>query len=280
MNPPLLPYSTNSFQDVSKLPSGATPPKGILVEELDQHAASLQSALRDFDTETNTALEADDIIQASKSREHDIMPREELFLISSFLLNFRQAAIQVAGMLEESRLLLEERHQNHNRRRLYAPKIHWSKWLSGGGESGALPTSGRKAARQGRSDDHISDGDASRRQTELAHPSGNDLEQQRQEESSVNIQSTKSQDNCTVKVECCETLPFSLRIRGKAADALEWMQGSEDLLYALRLTFAGFLVIWPALVPSLNSWYSLERGSEYPSKIPYQCLASQFFSLC
>ncbi|MCJ1388853.1 hypothetical protein MMC18_001703 [Xylographa bjoerkii] len=246
--------------DVSKLPSGAKTPSGIILEELDQHTESLQEALRTFDTETTTALEGGAVIQSFESEEHDVLPREELFLISSFLLNFRQAVTQIAGMVEECRLLLEMRHQHHNRRRLYAPKIHWSKWLSGGGESGALPASGRKAARQGTSDDHTSDDVDCVHQTELDRLNGNDLEQQRQKDLPANVQSTSLRNDRAVKVKSFETLPFSLHIRGKAADLLEWMQESEDLLYASKLTFAGFIVIWPALVPSLNSWYSLDRG--------------------
>ena len=53
---------------------------------------------------------------------------------------------------------------------------------------------------------------------------------------------------------------LSLRLRGQAADILEWIQHSEDLLYAMKLGFAVYLVLWPAFVASWNTWYSLNRG--------------------
>ena len=59
-------------------------------------------------------------------------------------------------------------------------------------------------------------------------------------------------------------------IRTKTADIIEWMQNSEDLLYAFKLTLAGVIVIWPALVPDLNLWYSLDRGSKCTLDIPHR----------
>ncbi|MCJ1380942.1 hypothetical protein MMC17_004051 [Xylographa soralifera] len=246
--------------DVSKLPSGAKAPRGMMMEEFDQYSVSLQDAIRTFDTETTTALEGDTAIKASKSKEYDVMPREELFLISSFLLNFRQAATQVAAMLEECRVLVDTRRQLHNRRHLYAPKIYWSKWLSGGGESGALPASGRKAARQGASNDRTSEDGISGRRNELYCPKGDDLEQQMHEGIPFHMQPIPSETHGPSYAKPYEILLFPLRIRAQAADILEWMHNSEDLLYALKLTLAAFIVVWPALVPSLNSWYSLDRG--------------------
>ena len=99
-----------------------------MMEELDQCIMSLREAIRTFDTETTAALEGGAVIHVSKSEEDDIMPRGELFLISSFLLNFRQAATEVATMLEECRVPVETRRRLHNQRHLYAPKIYWSKW--------------------------------------------------------------------------------------------------------------------------------------------------------
>ena len=49
--------------------------------------------------------------------------------------------------------------------------------------------------------------------------------------------------------------------REVTADAIEWIQDSEDFAYAVKLSIGAFLVTWPAFVPSLNSWYSLYRGS-------------------
>lgn len=80
------------MQDVPTLPSGARAPKGILVEELDLHIKLLQDALLQFDVDAVSALEGAATIQEMEGEEPDIMPREEVFLMSSFMLNVRQAA--------------------------------------------------------------------------------------------------------------------------------------------------------------------------------------------
>ena len=48
--------------------------------------------MQTFDTETTSALKRAAIQQELEGYEPDIMPREEIFLLSSFLLNFSQAA--------------------------------------------------------------------------------------------------------------------------------------------------------------------------------------------
>lgn len=77
---------------MAKLPSGENAPKHIAIEELDEALAGLDSQLQTFDTDTTSALESAAIEQELEGFEPDIMPREEIFLISSFLLNFTQAA--------------------------------------------------------------------------------------------------------------------------------------------------------------------------------------------
>ena len=51
----------------------------------------IQKALIHFDKESAAALEGAKALEELQSREPDIMPREEVFLISSFMLNVRQA---------------------------------------------------------------------------------------------------------------------------------------------------------------------------------------------
>ena len=79
-------------KDVPKLPSGAKAPKHITIEKLDEALDKLQDAMQTFDSETTSALKRAAIQQELEGYELDIMPREEIFLISSFLLNFSQAA--------------------------------------------------------------------------------------------------------------------------------------------------------------------------------------------
>ena len=79
-------------QDVPHLPSGARAPKGIMIEEVDLHRSSLQQALTQFDVDTISAFEGAVAMQELEGKEPDVMPREEVFLLSSFMLNVRQAA--------------------------------------------------------------------------------------------------------------------------------------------------------------------------------------------
>lgn len=66
-------------------------PKGIIIEEIDLHLDSLRQALEIFDADTTSALEDAAQLQETEDQKPDIMPREEVFLISSFLLNLRHA---------------------------------------------------------------------------------------------------------------------------------------------------------------------------------------------
>ncbi len=83
---------TKDLQDVPSLPSGARAPKGIINEEVDLHISSLQQALIQFDLDTVAAFEGAVAMQEQEGKEPDVMPREEVFLLSSFMLNVRQAA--------------------------------------------------------------------------------------------------------------------------------------------------------------------------------------------
>ena len=248
--------------DVPTLPSGARVPKGILLEELDMQMDILQKALLQFDVDAASALEGAATLQEMEGKEPDIMPREEVFLMSSFLLNVRQAASHIESMLKSSRELVERRQRRNGRRRVYAPRIKWSNWLyTGGEEDEALPNSGRKRNRQGTSDEREGDEDEveslSSKKSLLAHDG--DLEK-----NAVIPEVKEEAENREKKVrvrkfERPET-SYSLRLRGQVADVLEWMQHSDDLLYAMKLGVAVFLVLWPAFVAHWNTWYSLNRG--------------------
>lgn len=176
-------------------------------------------------------------------------------------------------MLKSSRELVLEYQQRRGRRRIYPPHIHWAKWLyTGGGEDEALPAEGRKANRQGESDEHAGDeadmdGFESEESLLKSNKKG-DLEDTaglgygRQEISNVLPPPQKRAHKMGQRPESVPQSPW-LRIREKLAGILEWLQGSDDVIYAFRLVVAMFLVLWPAFVASWNTWYSLNRGCEY-----------------
>ena len=248
--------------DVPTLPSGARVPRGILLEELDVQMDGLQKALLQFDADAASALEGAATIEELEDKEPDIMPREEVFLMSSFMLNVRQAASHIESMLRHSRELVERRQQRNGRRRIYAPHIKWSNWLyTGGEEDEALPTSGRKGNRQGTLDECEDDEDDAEsldsKKSLLAHQG--DLEKNAVTSGVKEEAKEQGKDSRAHDFERQET-PYSLRLRGQAADVLERIQHSEDVQYAMKLVFAVFLVLWPAFVASWNTWYSLNRG--------------------
>lgn len=256
--------------DVPKLPSGAKAPKGISLEELDIYMDVVKEALTHFDTDTAAALESASIVDGSEGADLDVMPREEVFLVSSFLLNVRQAAQHVGDMLQHSRELVEHRQARNGRIRIYAPRIKWASWLSTGGEEAeALPNAGRKANRKGEAENAGDDGadveSLDGTKSLLPTQSNTDVERtkpnpalEKHRNSNAKTQSSGRRVSSTTKVPASQSL--ALKLRGRAADAVEWVQGSEDLLYAVKLTFAVTLVVWPAFVAAWNTWYSLNRG--------------------
>ena len=82
--------------DVPDLPSKSQMPRCIAPEEIDIHHQALQAAISSFDSDTTAALEGAVMLQELGKEDLDIMPREEIFLVASFILNVRQAAVQVS----------------------------------------------------------------------------------------------------------------------------------------------------------------------------------------
>lgn len=246
--------------DVPKLPSGAVAPKGIRMEEIDIWVDNLTDALVDFDKDSAAALEKAAALHDLDDAQIDIMPRMETFLISSFLLNLRQAALHTLEMLNHSRILVEKRQARHGRLRLYAPRINWRKWLASGGEedSLSLPAGARKDVRTGNRKEDLKDDDDSTTSKESLLTKG-DVESARPKDTLV--ESAIHADQIAKRSSPSSqkgTLVF--RLRNSLADILEYMAGSEDVLYAIKLTIAVFLVTWPAFLHQWNTWYSLNRG--------------------
>ncbi|KAL8948961.1 MAG: hypothetical protein Q9222_004898 [Ikaeria aurantiellina] len=256
--------------DVAKLPSTAKVPKALAIEEVDIYVEELGEALSSFDIEIMSALEGAVEMEGLDGQKLDIMPREEVFLIASFLLNVRQAATHIEEMLKYSRTLVLERQSRHSRRRFYAARIKWSKWLySGGDEEEAMPAAGRKRNRRGEDDgnnDEEDDSGSGNSEENLLKSISikNDIEVGRSTESSPpkpsQSKSSAKGKPLAMSSNIEKRKSFLLRFRGRLADTLEWIQSSDDLLYAFKLAIAVFLVTWPAFVARWNRWYSLNRG--------------------
>ncbi|KAJ8129357.1 hypothetical protein O1611_g4276 [Lasiodiplodia mahajangana] len=250
--------------DVSQLPSGSTKPDGILLQEMDIRMGIFTEALSKFDIDSAIALESAAVATDDRDPMGEIAPRMETHLVSSFLISISQAARQVLEMLRHARTLVERRQERQGYRKLYWPHISWKKWLTSGGEEdgNVLPEKARKEARAGRGsieDNRKEDDECASNSTDALLRPTNDEETgasgfgekplTQGEKGSRRKGTQESQRN------------VMLRIRGLAADTVEFFQGSDDLAFALKMTIAALLVTWPAFVPSLNSWYGSVRGS-------------------
>jgi hypothetical protein len=247
--------------DVPKLPSGARPPAGIELQEIDIRVDILTEALSVFDKNSASALEGAAALHDIEQPQVDIMPRMETFLISSFLLNLRQSALHTLEMLRHSRVLVEKRQARHGRHRLYAPRINWRKWLVSGGEEDmlALPESGRKEARSGNKNE-VEDVEDSANTSEQSLLSKKNIEAGATVEPSSPRPAIHANQAANREKKRLKKPSLMQRLRNGLADTIEFLVGSEDLSYALKLTIAVFLVTWPAFLHQWNAWYSLNRG--------------------
>ena len=109
-------------------------PKDVQLEDVDSDIESLRTAMDEFDSDIQASLASTHDWKSVGDSMDDIVPREEIFLISSFYLNMRQAALHICQMLEHSRDLVDRCQRRHLRRRFYSPQINWQKWLHSGGE--------------------------------------------------------------------------------------------------------------------------------------------------
>lgn len=268
--------------DVPKLPSGALVPRGIELQELDIRIDSFTEALHRFDAQTAEELKNAASDEAG-DEDVDLMPRMEMFLVSSFLLGFRQAATQVLTMLRHARTLVEQRKKRHDRSTIWLPHHAdiWQ-WLSTSGEADGmvLPESARKEVRTGRAKKRTPDTDSSDSSTseepllwikkrknkekdeEAAAPEEMRAERRPGEKGGDSTESSPSRSRDSEKRS-----DWLLRVRGATADALEWAQHSDDLQYALKLAIAVFIVSWPSFVPSWRAWYGEVRGIWAPLQL-------------
>ena len=243
------------------MPNGSTTPSGVRIEEIDMQTEQMNNAIEMFDGAIQTSLEAHGMWESLQNGWPDIMPREEVFLISLFYLNMRQAALQMVTMLQHGRELVDASQRRKGRRRLYAPRISWRKWLqTGGGEDQRAQDTGNPNSLQStetqvsKNEEDESDGEddfepLTKRQGDAESGRGPIPRRIRRAKPLASVPK--------------KALPLILRLRSKAADYVEGIQRSQELQYALKLTIACFLVLWPALVPSLNTWFSIERGCKY-----------------
>lgn len=280
--------------DVPTLPSGAPTPRGIRLEEIDLRIDLFADALSLFDLQSTEQLKL--VAMQETGQLLDFMPRMETFLISSFLLAFRQSSAHILNMLRQARYLVEQRQRRHNKSRIWIPHLSsLRKWLRTAGErdSMVLPEGARQAARRGdlagrpsasqskdsssilendeqQPGERITDEEAGSTTTSRylkALRSRKTKSKKKEKKGREKGQAEKHQRSKHGHEKKVALDSWILKLRGKAADGLEWAQDSDDLAYALKLSFAVFLVSFPAFVPSWNQWYGDVHGVWAPLQL-------------
>lgn len=280
--------------DVPTLPSGTPTPRGIRLEEIDLRIDLFADALALFDLQSTKQLKL--VAMQETGQLLDFMPRMETFLISSFLLAFRQSSTHILNMLRHARYLVEQRQRRHDKSRIWIP--HYSslrKWLRTAGErdSMVLPEGARQAARRGdlagrpsvsqskdssgilendeqQPGERITDEEADSTTTSRyprALKSRKTRSKKKGKKGREKGQAEKHRRSKHEHKKKDAPGNWILKLRGKAADGLEWAQDSDDLAYALKLSIAVFLVSFPAFVPSWNQWYGDVHGVWAPLQL-------------
>lgn len=247
--------------DVSRLPSGERASASLLIEDIDAKIDKFADSIHAFDVQSAAALKRAAMDRPGQSL--DFTPRMETFLISSFVLAFRQSASQLMLMLRHMRDLVELKQTRKNRLFVWLPKIgSIRQWLSTGGEAEVSTASESPKAAVAEYSAPVASGLTTPGDpaTGTATPSRTDEEapvRTAQREAFVRGPTPKQAPKRTLIRMC----------RQRAADTLEWAQKSSDLVYATKLAVAIMLVSWPALVPSWNQWYAEVRGIWAPLQL-------------
>lgn len=252
--------------DVPKLPSGLPVPSEISLHELDYKIDLFTEAIANFDTSCSAELRRS---RTGETRQNvDFMPRLETFLISSFVLGVRQSAAHVLEMLHHVRKTVEQRQARNGRATFWFPKsVDMGQFWKTGGESDGfvLPEVARKVQRV----KPKSRTKPAETRAEHTKPKSKDEEKairfvEPAPQARQKVEGTNEKKGAKSKSEGNSLI---LKMRGKAADAFEWVHDSDDLAYALKLASAVLLLSWPALLDSWNPWYSSVRGIWAPMQL-------------
>ncbi|KAF3284357.1 hypothetical protein TWF970_011573 [Orbilia oligospora] len=255
-------------------------PKGILLKEIDIYTNATEVALVEFDKKTREALhKAAEKASEEEEVEFDILPREEIFLVSSFLLNFRIAAQTTLDMLKEGRDMVEEYDGLKGKKSFHLPDFKSKKWLFSGSaeQSETLDTNARenvsryqKTAGAGNADQKAATQqkkDGSGTDSKKGSLKKTDKKTDKKAEGGKskggkgeNPEAQKSERKGGKEEEGEEPESWPTRLRGALADVVDWVVTSPHLHYALKLAIGAMLLSWPAFVPEFSIFFYTYRG--------------------
>ncbi|ODQ67509.1 hypothetical protein NADFUDRAFT_21746, partial [Nadsonia fulvescens var. elongata DSM 6958] len=249
--------------------------KQISLEKVDQFIQRLALTIKAYDFNIRLSLENMSINALSSATDADnyLMPRDELFLISSFLLNYREMANSVCKMLVDFRNLIEIRDRRQARG-AFGRKLWFSNLTDKRDWKAYLGTS--------RDDDKDKDDASILTQVNRAAQS----EVIDEENGEINADGEKSIDtkdrdpaNGTIHFKldrnsCGHTKQINVnkeskslwlkktKIRHFIADVIEYPgRFKKDWKFALKVAIPMMIITFPAFTPSMRQWYGDIRGS-------------------
>ncbi|KAG5357129.1 putative membrane protein [Yarrowia sp. C11] len=227
-----------------------------------------KDAIETFDVVSRSALASLDFGTVDHDHIDDyLLPRDELFLLASFILNLKSCALSVMSLLEEAQILHTTRRKREDVRGwpLLGKKRLWSAMFDN-----------RKSFSKyffSRSDDARNDGD---------NIEGHDVLTFTQNLETREAAITRQMSNTEQPTDLKDAQPapeklakesFYVRFRHqwrklelwtgtKLANFFEVTPAEEKhWKFALKITIPMFLVSWPMFVPSMRLWYINMRGS-------------------
>jgi len=237
-------------------------PRGILPEELDIDIASLRDAIDEFQSSSQRAIQHAISTQLAENIEIDLLPREETFVVNSFLLNLRLIAYVLSekvqllsnvyretasDMLKHGRDLVAERRKYKTNHRLHFPEIKRGKWLQTGGDE----EGNRFGQRFKNVADYYQASDKKKMDTDIS-----EVHEATQQQSVDQIGYDSSR--------------FA-RLRETAANVIDWFMYSDDIHYAFKLTVGLLLVTFPSFIETTAQWFYISRAGK-PSTSCYSDL--------
>lgn len=212
---------------------------GLTLESIDNVLQTVAEAITLYDVTVPASLEKITLTdkQALAFGDEVLMPREEFFLISSFLLNFREFSNSMVSMLNETRMIIDIR-----KRRETKPLKGRSIWFSG--------FSSRKVFKK-----YLITGSAEPKETDVRSVTGvkgQDQEQQQQNNEGVVYDARP----------LSKKAKRGIRWRKALANFIEYPHRfRHHLRFTLKFVILLMAVTFPAFDPDMRQWYVNIRGT-------------------
>lgn len=227
-----------------------------------------KDAIETFDIVSRSALASLDFGTVDHDHLDDyLLPRDELFLLASFILNLKSCALSIMSLLDEAQALHATRRKREEVRGwpILGKKRLWSAMFDN-----------RKSFSKyffSRSDDARNDGDNIEGHDVLQFTQNLEVREAAITRQMSNTAQPKDLKDAQPAPQPVKKQSFYVRFReqwkrfelwagNRLANFIELTPSEEKhWKFALKVTIPMFLVSWPMFVPSMRLWYINMRGS-------------------